>query len=96
MQATKHLPHTSGELGVAVYAPESFSEKAVAIQLLAPDVRKLVRRIDFTPLRLLFLNSIQIHAVSELISPNHCANQVQLLRALLLTIYRAVHDAQGV
>jgi hypothetical protein len=93
MAATTHLPRISDELGVAVYSPEDFTEAVTAVRLLTPAVFSLIRRLDFSPIRLVFLNSIQIYVISELISPEHCVEQVRLLRELLVTIYHEIHDA---
>lgn len=92
MIATTHLPRVSDELGVAVYSPERFTETAISAHLLASPVAAIIRRINFIPISLLFINSIQIIVISELISPEHCAQQVRLLRALLLTSYHEAHD----
>jgi hypothetical protein len=95
MGATTHLPRVSDELGVAVYAPERFTETAISVHLLTPGVAALVRRLDFAPISLLFVNSIQITVTSRLISPEHCAQQVRLLRTLLLTIFHEAHDTNA-
>jgi hypothetical protein len=95
MVATTHLPRVSDELGVAVYSPENFTEAAISVHLLTPAVAALIRRLDFVPIGLLFINSVQINVTSELISPEHCAQQVQLLRELLLTIYHETHDTNA-
>src|SRR5262249_36922213 len=95
MGATTRLPRVSGELGVAVYSPKRFTEAAISVHLLTPAVSALIRRLHFAPIRLLFFNSIQITVPSELISPEHCAQQVRLLRELLLTISHETHDTNA-
>ena len=95
MVATTLLSRVSDELGVTVYAPERFTEAAVSSHLLTPAVAALIRRVDFPPIRLLFINSIQIMVISELISPEHSVQQVRLLRELLLTIYHETHDTNA-
>jgi hypothetical protein len=89
--ATKHLCSLSSELGIDVYTTDAFTQETVASHLLTPVVRKLIRQLDFFPVSLFFLNSVQVHVVSELISPEHCAKQARLLRELLLTIYHQTH-----
>jgi hypothetical protein len=83
------------ELGIGVYTQDRLTEEMVSSHLLTPAVRKLIRQLDFIPVSLFFLNSIQIHVVSELISPEHCATQARLLRELLLTIYHEIHDRRA-
>jgi len=94
MVATTLLPDLSDELGVYVYVPKDVTEAAVSARLLFPTVQTLVSQLDFAPVRLLFINSIQIHATSELVSPEHCAGQVRLLRELLLRVYHETHDSK--
>jgi len=92
MVATTHLPRVSDELGVAVYSQKTCTDAAISEHLFKPTVAALISRLDFTPIRLLFINSIQVTVISELISPEHCTQQVRLLRDLLLTIYHETHD----
>lgn len=94
VMATTLLPRISEELGYSVYSTESFREAAVSARLLTPAVRTIVRQLDLAPIRLLFINSMQINGVSEFISPEHCTQQVRLLRALLLTIYHETHGVR--
>jgi hypothetical protein len=95
LAATTLLPRLSAELGISVYTSKRFTEADVSSRVLTPAVRKLVRQLDLAPVRLLFLNSIQIHATSELITPEHCVRQVRLLRDLLLMVYHETHDSSG-
>jgi hypothetical protein len=92
LRATEHLAALSSKLGFPIYTIERSSEIVVSKKLLEPKTLKLLSQIDLVPVRLFFINSVQIHFVSELISPERCAHQVQLLRELLLTIYKASHD----
>ena len=85
---TMHLPRLSEELGIPVYTQEEFTECDVRRGLLTPTVCNLLRRIDLSPIRLIFLNSIQIHVFSELVSTKHCACQARLLQQLMLTVYQ--------
>lgn len=94
LAATTILPRLSAELGISVYTSNRFTEAEVSSRLLAPAVRKLVRQLDFSPIRLLFLNSIQIHVTSELITAADCVRQVRLLRELLLAVYHETHDSR--
>jgi len=93
--ATTPLPKLSAELGIPVYTQARFTEAAVSSRLHTPAVRKPVRELDLSPIRLLFLNSIQIHVTSQLITPEDCVRQVRLLRDLLLTVYHETHDTNA-
>jgi hypothetical protein len=90
-----HLPEVSAELGMAVYTQERVSEESVASGVLTSAVRKHIGQIAFAPIQVFFLNTIQVYVISKLISPEHCARQVLLLRELLLTVYREGHDSKG-
>jgi len=92
LRATQHLEALSGKLGYPIYTIERSSEIAVSKKLLEPETRKILSQIDLVPVRLFFINSVQVHFVSELISPERCSHQVRLLRELLLTIYKASFD----
>ena len=85
--ATKHLPILSAKMSMAVYSTNTFSEEIVSQNLLEPKAQKLISKIDSIPIRLFFINPVQIYFVSELISPKRCVQQVQILRELLLTIH---------
>ena len=90
---TMPLKTISQELGLAIFAQNSQAEPAVSACLLKPTVHKILYKLDLAPLRQIFINPIQIHAVSELITPQHCAEQVLLLRALLLSINGEMQDS---
>lgn len=92
MVATTLRSRVSDELGVAIYSPENITEAAVSAHLLTPACSRLLRQLDFAAIRLLFINSIQIRVIAEMVSPEHCAQQVRLLRELLLTIYHEAHE----
>jgi hypothetical protein len=92
LQVTERLTTLSAKLGFSVYTIKGSSESIVFKKLLEPHTHKLLSQIDLYPIRLFFINSVQIHFISELISPEHCAHQIRLLRELLLTIYRTSHD----
>ena len=92
LKVAKILPVVSKELGVDVFTTEYLDERCIAQRLLAPRVKTLLTRIEFPPVRLFFINECQMDFISELITPEHCTQQVRVLRDLLLTLN---HEAQG-
>ena len=91
LKILKLLPEVSMELGAAVFTGECREGQHVAKRLLAPGVKTLLARIELAPVRLFFINDTQVHFISELITPEHCAQQVHLLRDLLLLLNHEVH-----
>jgi hypothetical protein len=89
--ATIHLSSVSTKLGLPVYAIDASKESAVSARLLAPEVRGSIRKLDLAPIRSILLNAVQIHAVSELVTPQHCAEQAEMLRGLLVAVYRETY-----
>ncbi len=86
-----HLPKLSAELGVSVYTQEHHTEATVSSLLLSSSVRKIFQRLNFVPIRLFFINSVQIHVISELVTPQYCVEQVRVMRELLLEVYLETH-----
>jgi hypothetical protein len=89
--ATVHLSTVSTKLGLPVYTIDASTEPAVSVRLLAPEVRSLIRKLDLAAIKSILLNAVQIHAVSELVTPQHCAEQAEMLRGLLLAVYRETY-----
>jgi hypothetical protein len=83
MIVTRHLPSISKHLAVDVYTQPERSEASVATVLLSPSVKPLIAAIDFDPIALFFLNSLQITVVSKFVSHANCAEQVRLFRHII-------------
>jgi hypothetical protein len=77
----------SSELGVAVFVSEPKYGPAAAAGLRSPECARMIRELQFEPIRSLFLSPVQIYAVSDLVPPTHCAQQARLMRSLLFSLF---------
>ncbi len=85
---TEHCPAISESLGVPVYGNKLFSEEEIATRLLTPKLTELIRRIDFAPVTHFLLSPIQLHVDSKFEGIERCAQQSQLFRELMVSVYQ--------
>jgi hypothetical protein len=89
---TQHARALSAALGCDVFQSALPNQGNSEDVLLTAPVRDLIRQADFSEVRICFLNSTQIHVSAKLHDPAYCAQQVSLYRALLLTVFHALHE----
>lgn len=94
LKTTRHgmslrLAGASRELGVPVYVANHAQAPKIAAALCSPTCRPLMRQLQWSTLKTLFLSPVQIHAIGDFRTPEQCAVQVTLLRELLLAFSRS-------
>jgi hypothetical protein len=82
------LEPLSSELGVPVFVAEARHGPPAAAALRSAGCSAILSRVRFDPIRSLFLSPVQIYGVSDLVTPEECSEQVALLRALLVALWR--------
>jgi hypothetical protein len=82
------LEPLSRELGVSVFVAEARQGPFAAAALRSGECRAILSRVRFNSIRSLFLSPVQIHGISDLVTPEECSEQVTVLRELLLGLWR--------
>lgn len=91
--STEPAPELSSAIGMAVYAPPEPGWMDAARTLLDPALRPVLREIDGGLVRRAALYNTQLDALIEIQSIERCAEQVAVLRRLLLAVFRAAPAA---
>jgi hypothetical protein len=82
------LERLSKELGVSVFVNDAKYGASTAAAFRSDECNRIVRSLLFVPIRSLFVSPVQIYAISDFVTPEQCAQQVTLLRGLLLAVWR--------
>ncbi len=87
MATTMRLESLSRQLGVSVFIATTTHGPTTAAALTSDETRTRIDQLDFTALRLVFLNTVQVFAISNLLTADHCAQQATTLRELLFALF---------
>lgn len=89
--ATHYAKGLSAALGFDVFQSALPNQDNSVDVLLTTPIRDLIRQTDLSEVRICFLNSTQIHVSAKLHDPSYCVQQVGIYRALMLTVFHALH-----
>jgi hypothetical protein len=88
------LDAISQEIGVSVFVSEPKGGPRAAAALRSAECNAILRQIRFEPIRWFHLSPVQLYVVSDFVTPRQCAEQVTLLRGLILALRRWSTDAR--
>ncbi|HST57791.1 MAG TPA: hypothetical protein VLK84_03815 [Longimicrobium sp.] len=94
--STEPAPELSSAIGMEAFAPPEPGWMEAARTLLDPALRAVLAEIDGSVVRRVALYNTQLDALIDLQSVEQCAEQVGVLRRLLLAVFNAAPAAPPV
>lgn len=86
MGTTIALHPLSDEIGVKVFVADAKAGASATAALRSDTCSAIVARVDFASIHSMFLSPVQLYAILDLDSREQCAEQIRVLRSLLLAV----------
>lgn len=91
LATTQLLPEISGKLKVQTFSAKISDDSAFVGSPILNELGATLSKIDFDRVDIFFLNSVQIHFISEFEDALTCVQTCELLRKQVLTCFELLH-----